>query len=60
MNQLRLWEAMRCRIDQNNKSYRAYRLKRMAQEVQGLCNTYLPCYQAPVQLLAVRSDRGVG
>ena len=39
MNQLELWGAMRCRIDQNNKSYRAYRLKHMAQEVQGLCNS---------------------
>ena len=39
MNQLGLWEAMRCRIDQNNKSYRTYRLKHMAQEVQGSCNT---------------------
>jgi len=40
MNQLNLWEAMRCRIDQNNKFYRTYRLKHVAQEVQGLCKTH--------------------
>lgn len=35
MEQLKLWEAMRCCIDQNNKSYRTYRLKHMAQEIKG-------------------------
>lgn len=39
MNQLKLWEAMRYHIDQNNKFYRTYRLKHVAQEVQGSCKT---------------------
>ena len=35
MEQLQLWGSMRCRIDQGNKSYRAYRLQHMAKDMIG-------------------------
>ena len=35
MEQLKLWDQMNCRIDDQCKTYKAYRLKRAAHEVKG-------------------------
>ena len=35
LEQLKLWGAMRCRLDQSNKAYRAYRLQHLAKNMIG-------------------------
>ena len=35
MEQLNLWDQMNCRIDEQCKGYKAYRLKRAAHEIKG-------------------------
>ncbi|CAI8044765.1 Dual specificity protein phosphatase 12, partial [Geodia barretti] len=45
MDQLRLWEDMGCRVKDDNKKYRAYRLQCKAREIEGipsLTNCHIP------------------